>query len=197
MTNGKLIIITGPAASGKSTIAKGLQAELARDGDLWLVMELDVFGRALPRDWISVGTHQGRYAQRGFVYKRTDDDSIELFLGADGRRVLAAFHRSMAAIVKSGMNVICETVVYDDDDWKDWCEKLSGISSCWVKLSAPIGVLQDREQADRSRIFQGLARGMSARKPAGAFDIEADTASEDVSAIVRRIAAFQSSRLRK
>src|SRR5262249_29171799 len=109
MRNGRLVVVTGPAAVGKSTIAKGLQAEFASRGDLWLKIELDLFGRGLPRDWISLGTHQGSYAGRGFTYARANDDSIELVLGPDGRRVLSAFHRSIAAVAKAGLNVICET----------------------------------------------------------------------------------------
>jgi chloramphenicol 3-O-phosphotransferase len=191
MTNCKLIVVTGPAAAGKSTIAKALQEDLTRDGDLWLVMELDIFGRALPRDWISLGKHEGRHAERGFVYKRAIDNSVGLVLGSDGRLVLGAFHRTMATIVNAGLNVICETIVYDGDDWDDWCEAVSGIPTCWVKLSAPIGVLEQREQEHRLRTFHGHARGMSAREPVGTFDIEADTATEQITSIVKRIAAFQ------
>jgi chloramphenicol 3-O phosphotransferase len=191
---GKLIVVTGPAAAEKSTIAKGLQAELAANGDLWLLMELDVFGRSLPRSWISFGSHHGVYAQLGFVYERASDDSIELVLGIDGRRVLKAFHRSVAAIAKSGLNVICETILYDDDDWNDWSDSLFGLSACWVKLSAPIDVLEERERVDQTRTFRGLARGMSARKSVGKFTVEADTSSENANAIVRRIVAILSDR---
>ena len=94
MTATRLIAITGPAAVGKSTVARELQSELVRSGELWLVIELDIFARGLPRDWISLGKHQGRYAERGFVYARGQDGSLELGLGSDGRRVLSAFHRS-------------------------------------------------------------------------------------------------------
>jgi hypothetical protein len=116
MTVNKLIAITGPAAVGKSTVARELQSELIRSGELWLVIELDTFARGLSRDWISFGKHQGRYAERGFVYARGQDGGIELRVGPDGRSVLAAFHRSVAAIARSGVGVICETIVYDDDD---------------------------------------------------------------------------------
>ena len=64
----KLIAITGPAAVGKSTVAKRLQAAFAGNDDLWLVMELDAFGRGLPRDWIALGAHAGRNAKRGYAY---------------------------------------------------------------------------------------------------------------------------------
>jgi chloramphenicol 3-O-phosphotransferase len=187
MTASKLIAITGPAAVGKSTVAKELQSELVRSGEIWLVIELDTFARGLSRDWISLGKHQGRCAERGFVYARGQDGSIELRLGSDGRSVLAAFHRSVAAIVKSGVGVICETIVYDDDDWRDWSEALCDISACWVKLSAPLATLEARERADRTRIFQGLARGMSARRSVGKYNFEADTGAEAASAIARRI----------
>ena len=187
----KLIAITGPAAVGKSTVAKGLQAVFARNGDLWLVIELDAFGRSLPRDWIALGAHIGRNAERGYAYTRAIDGRIELALGPDGRRVLRAFHRSVAAVVRSGVNVICETIVFDDEDWSDWSESLNSIPVCWVRLSAPVTILEAREKADRSPIFQGLARGMSSKTPVGVFDLEADTAIEDATAIVQRIVAAQ------
>jgi chloramphenicol 3-O phosphotransferase len=187
MTVNKLIAITGPAAVGKSTVARDLQSELIRSGELWLVIELDTFARGLSRDWISFGRHQGRYAERGFVYARGQDGSIELRVGPDGRSVLAAFHRSVAAIARSGVGVICETIVYDDDDWRDWSESLCDISVCWVKLSAPLPTLEAREDADRTRVFQGLARGMSARQSVGKYDLEADTGAEAASAIAHRI----------
>lgn len=187
MKLGELVVVTGPATVGKSTVAKALQSEGVAHGALWLAVEIDVFARALPRDWISVDTHAGRYAEHGFVYARADDGSIQLTLGSDGRRVLSAFHRSVAAIVRSGVSVVCETIVYDDDDWTDWSEALNGIVPCWVRLSAPIAILEGREKADRSRVFQGLAQGMAARRPVGRYDIEADTSTETVSAIVGRI----------
>src|SRR5580765_4858774 len=112
MAVGKLIVVTGPAAVGKSTVTKALQKELTRSGELWLAIELDVFARSLPRPWIAWGDHRGRNAAQGFVYARGSDGSLELELGSDGRRVLSAFHRSVAAVVTSGVSVICETIVY-------------------------------------------------------------------------------------
>jgi chloramphenicol 3-O-phosphotransferase len=131
MEPGTVVLITGPAAVGKSTVARGLQAELGRNGALWLVLELDVFARALSRDWIAAGGREGRFAGRGFIYRRTDDGSIDLVLGAEGRRVLTAFHRSVAAIARSGVDLICETIIYDDADREDWSSALAGLSTTW------------------------------------------------------------------
>jgi chloramphenicol 3-O-phosphotransferase len=185
----KLVAITGPAAVGKSTVARALQSELARRGELWLVMELDLFGRGLPRDWVAMGSHAGRHAASGFTYARAADGSVALELGADGRRVLAAFHRSVAAVVRSGVNVVCETIVYDDEDWSDWSAALRGVPARWVNLRAPVAVLEDREGSDRSRVFRGLARGMSARAAVGRYEVEADTSAEPAAAVVQRIVA--------
>jgi chloramphenicol 3-O-phosphotransferase len=188
MSGGRVVGITGPAAAGKSTVAKALQAELVRDGELWLVVELDTFGRSLPREWISLGEREGRHADLGFIYSRGDDGGIELRLGADARRVLHAFHGAVAAMAKSDVNVICETILYDDADWADWLDALGDTRMCWVKLSAPLATLESREKADRNAAFLGLAKGMSARPSVGDFNILADTEAEEIGAIVERIA---------
>ena len=58
MTDIKLIAITGPAAVGKSTVARALQLEFVRSGDLWLVIDLDSFARGLPQG-VGLGTIDG------------------------------------------------------------------------------------------------------------------------------------------
>ena len=186
MTTGNLIVITGPAAVGKSTVTKALQKEFSRSGELWLVLELDMFARGLPRSWIAWGEQQGRNAERGFVYARRDDGSLGLELGSDGRKVLAAFHRSIAAVVSSGVNVVCEAIVYDDADWADWLRAVHEVPACWVKLTAPLAILEEREK-ERAEPARGLARGMLGRPLVGRYDVEADTAAEAATAIVARI----------
>jgi chloramphenicol 3-O-phosphotransferase len=186
MATGKLIVVTGPAAVGKSTVTKALQKELTRANELWLAIELDVFARSLPRPWIAWGDYRGRNAAQGFVYARRPDGSLQLELGADGRRVLAAFHRSVAAVVGSGVSAICETVVYDEVDWDDWSAALKGIRPCWVRLTAPSSVLEARE-SERAEMARGLGRGMAARPSVGNYDVEADTSTEATESIVARI----------
>lgn len=186
MAVGKLIVVTGPAAVGKSTVTKALQKELTRSGELWLAIELDVFARSLPRPWIAWGDYRGRNAAQGFVYARRPDGSLELELGSDGRRVLSAFHRSVAAVVTSGVSVICETIVYDDADWRDWSDSLGAVRSCWVRLTAPVAVLDEREQ-ERAALAQGLGRGMAARRAVGRYDVEVDTSAETTDTIVGRV----------
>ena len=187
-SNARLIAITGPAAVGKSTLARALQAELGRHGELWLLLELDVFARALSRDWIGVGkSRRGAHADAGFVYSRNRDGGVGLTIGADGRRMLAAFHRSVAAVVRSGVNVVAETIVYDDADWSDWRDALTDLATTWVRLFAPLDVLRAREDAEETRLFKGLAQGMMSRPAVGRYDVEIDTAFEPVGAGVARV----------
>jgi len=182
-----LIVVTGAAATGKSTLARALQIELVRKGDFWHVLPVDLFARGLSLAWFSFRSHQGRFADRGFVYGRGEGDGVDLRLGPDARRLLAAFHRSVAAVVQSGLQVICEGIVYDEEDWLDWCQAVAGIPTFWIRLSAPLAVLEAREQGDRTRIFRGLARGMNSRAVSGKYDLEADTSVEAAQAIVYRI----------
>jgi chloramphenicol 3-O-phosphotransferase len=188
LTAAKLILVTGPAAVGKSTITKALQSTLTRDGELWLAIEIDTFAQALPRRRISWGEHHGRYAERGFVYQRTPSDTIELGLGTDGRRVLEAFHQSVTAVVRSGVSVMCETIVYDDEDWVHWSNSIGDIDARWVKLTAPIAVLEARE-TEWPPSSRGLARGMVEKRSIGSYDVEVDTSAESTAAIVCRVIA--------
>ena len=185
----RLIAITGPAAVGKSTVARGLQAALSRDGELWLLMQLDDFGRSLSRHWIAVGDQRGRYAERGFTYAADASGAIGLALGPDARRVLAAFHRAVAAVVRSGVDVVCETIVHDNEDWTDWTAALDGLPVFWVRLTAPIDALEARERDRQGPLARGLARGMASGRLVGRVDLEADTLAEDARAIVARITA--------
>ena len=181
-----MIIVTGPAAAGKSSLVRSLQTRFSREDEHWLIFELDSFGRGVPVDWLAFGKHVGRFAARGFVYGPGETGGIKLTLGPDGRRVLAAFHRAVAATVASGMDVLCESIVYDDADHRDWLEALGEIEATWVRLSASIELLEERERGDRSRLFQGLARGMSARPAVGTYDFEGDSGTQSVDELVER-----------
>jgi len=186
----RLIAITGPAAVGKSTLARALQSELGRNGELWLVLELDVFARGLSREWIGMGRkRRGAYADAGFVYTRDPDGSVGLTIGVDGRRMLSAFHRSIESVVRSGVNVIAETIVHDTADWEDWRDALGDVQTTWVRLFAPLDLLQVREHADETRVFKGLAQGMMSRPAVGRYDVDADTSAETLDAIVGRVVA--------
>jgi chloramphenicol 3-O-phosphotransferase len=182
-----LVVITGPAATGKSTLARALQADLARRGELWLLTELDAFGRGLPREWIAWEGRRGRFADLGFSYDRNSEGAVSLNLGPDGRRVMAAFHRSVAAIAGAGVNVICEAIVQDMEDWADWNAALSGLAPIWVRLHTPVATLEAREQS-RGGAVRGLGRGMSARAHIGTYDVEADTSEVTPEDLANRIA---------
>lgn len=184
---GRLVVVTGPAAVGKTTVARALQKHLSRDGDFWLVMDLDVFARGISMRWLSFGDRGGRYADRGFTYAPAPSGGIELTLGADGRRVLAAFHRSVAATVALGVDVVAEAAIYDADDRRDWSVALGEIEATWVRLTASVDELAARERANPSRVFHGLAEGMSARPVVGSFDVVADTGAETLEDIVHRV----------
>jgi chloramphenicol 3-O phosphotransferase len=184
-----VVIFGGPPASGKSTISRRLQTELSRAGELWVVLNFDLFALSMPRAWFSAGKHQGQFAEKGYSFRQTDNGTTRSS-GVDARRLHAAFHRSVAAVAHSGLNVICETTVLDEADHADWVAALSGLSVFWIGLHAPLAVLEARERADATRAVQGLARGM-AREDVWApeYDVEIDTSLEELEAVVRRLAA--------
>ena len=70
-SQGSVVVLTGPPASGKSTLARALQGKLSALGSPWLYNGVDAFADSLRRDWSSFEGNGGQFAERGFTYKET------------------------------------------------------------------------------------------------------------------------------
>src|SRR3954454_10356082 len=120
---GRIVVLNGATSAGKSSLAKELQRRYAADGQPWLVIALDDFFARAPRDWFRIGQHIGSHAEQGMVFE-TINGVIERRVGPFGRTVLAAYRAAVAAMARSGLDVIVDEVLLSAEDWAGWKHEL-------------------------------------------------------------------------
>jgi chloramphenicol 3-O phosphotransferase len=103
--------------------------------------------------------------------------------------MLQGYHRAVAALARSGVNVIVEEVMISEWEWEDWADSLEGVDVRWVAVRCDVDVVERRE-VERGDRYRGLARGtaiVTHRYPG--YDIEVDTTSRAVEELAAEIVA--------
>jgi len=161
MEQGKVIFLNGTSSSGKSTTAKLLQQRL---DEAFLHVQMDDFFNMVP-----IG------------YK----DDIEVC-----GRMLAGFHRSIAALVKTNNNVIVDHVLFHDAWLKECAELLRDDYVLFVGVHCLLPELErrEKERADRG---EGWAREQYEVIHIGkVYDVEVDTSVSTPEECVEQIITF-------
>ena len=133
--SGRLIILNGVSSSGKTTLASAFRDERAASGEFWLLIGIDDFLSKLPVQWLDLGlaAGPGSLARDGLQFE-TSANGRELRVGATCRQLLHAYHSAVAAAVRSGLDVIVDDVVIDDEVLRDWLEVLDELEPTWVAV---------------------------------------------------------------
>ncbi len=161
MEQGKVIFLNGTSSSGKSTTAKLLQQRL---DEAFLHVQMDDFFNMVPAQ-----------------YK----DDIEVC-----GRMLAGFHHSIAALVKTNNNVIIDHVLFHDIWLKECMELLRDNDVLFVGVHCSLPELErrEKERADRG---EGWAREQyEVIHTNKVYDVEIDTSTSTPEECVEQIIAF-------
>jgi chloramphenicol 3-O phosphotransferase len=155
---GEVIALNGTSSAGKTTLAAEMQHQLITRSTCWVILGIDDFLGKLPAPWVGY-RETGAHADEGVNFERVGDD-IVFRAGPVGRAVLAGYRRAVAAVARSGVNVIVDEVVLDDEAWAQWDSELEGLDPFWVRVDCPIEVCERREHARADRL-PGLARSQA------------------------------------
>ncbi len=173
---GTVIILNGASSSGKTSIAKALQALFDAP---FLDAGLDRFIWMLPK----------RYLDRPLW-----DDVLGLNTeaGLTGHRLVTAMHRAIVALSQAGSNVVADHVLVESDWVDDAAALFADLPAYLVGVRCPLEVLEQRERDRRDRTL-GQARAQHTVVHAtvlshGGYDVEVDTSVDDPQACARRIA---------
>jgi chloramphenicol 3-O phosphotransferase len=135
MITGKIVFINGTSSSGKTTIVRALQRKLKEP---FLEAGIDKFIWMLPE----------RYLDRPLwddVLGQADK------AGVTGQALIYGMHHAIAELSKSGINVIADHVLIEQD-WVKECAKLfADLPAYLIGILCPLEVLEQRERKRKNR----------------------------------------------
>ncbi|MFE6615158.1 chloramphenicol phosphotransferase CPT [Amycolatopsis sp. NPDC057786] len=167
-----VIVLNGGSSSGKSGIARCLQAVLP---DPWLTLGVDTLIDAMPS---------------------TVDDGIDFAadgavnVGSSFRRLEDAWMAGVAAMVRAGARVIIDDAFLGGAaSQQRWRDALDGLEVLWVGVRCDGAVAAGREMARGDRVT-GMAETQAEIVHRGVvYDLEVDTGVNEALVCAREIAA--------
>ncbi|MFH8793363.1 chloramphenicol phosphotransferase CPT [Streptomyces sp. NPDC017941] len=171
----QVIVLNGGSSSGKSGIARCLQAVLPEP---WLSFGVDTFVDALPAAM--------RASDAGIEFAENGAVTV----GDDFRALEAAWIEGVAAMARAGARVIVDEVFLGGaQSQRRWRRALDGVPVLWVGVRCPAGVAAGRETARGDRIAGMAAIQADLVHQGVRYDLEVDTAHHEAIACARTIAA--------
>jgi len=166
----QVIVLNGGSSSGKSGIARCLQA-------------------LLPGPWLTLGTDTlvGALPPTGLIEFPPDGSVV---VGPEFRVVEAAWIAGVAAMARAGARVIVDEVFLGGAaSQRRWADALDGLPVLWVGVRCDAAVATGREVARGDRTA-GMAAAQAELVHRGVrYDLEVDTAAAEAMDCARSIAA--------
>ena len=171
----QVIVLNGGSSSGKSGIARCLQAILP---DPWLAVGTDMLVDAMPASMQATGACIEFAADGG------------VSVGPEFRALEAAWIEGVAAMARAGARVILDEVFLGGAaSQQRWLKPLEGLDVLWVAVRCDSAVAVGRELARGDRV-QGMAAKQAEIVHQGVvYDLEVDTTHTEALACAEIIAA--------
>jgi chloramphenicol 3-O phosphotransferase len=179
---GWVLVLNGTSSSGKTSLGRALQERWA--GPL-LDAGLDRHLEMLPRRYL------GAAWPEVYAYAYTADGSIaSVTVGPVGEQLHRAMHRSVAALARSGVDVVVDHVLLERRWAVDLAQVLEGVPAALVGVRCPVDVLAARERARADRtVGQSVAQHQAVHSH-GAYDVEVDTSVLTADEAAERVVAW-------
>lgn len=170
---GKAIVLVGVSSVGTTAVAEELQAMLREP---YLHVGLDHFFSMFPYEW----RDHPRGPGPGFWVEQTEDPDgsprARIRYGEAGARLLAGMRAAVNALLAAGNNVILDEMPIDDSIVPAWRREMRAASTLWVRLTAPLPVLEERERGRVKGRQLGNSRGHLDVHVGEEWDLVVDTA---------------------
>jgi len=165
-------VLVGVSSVGKTSVAEQLQLALREP---YLHVGLDHFLSMFPYEWRDHPRRPGP----GFWVDQTPgaggSPSARIYYGEAGERLLTGMRAAVNALLATGNNVILDEMPVDDSIMPAWRRDLRSGSTCWVRLTASLAVLEARERARTKGQQLGNSRGHFDVQAGDEWDLVIDT----------------------
>lgn len=152
---GIVIILNGPSSAGKTSIQKAFQKKAKRH---FLRVGIDTFFDALIEEPDLSTFHQDKKLEQltptgeliRSIELTTDENKfpiVPLKIGPAGDRIIFGMHSAIAAYAEAGNNLIVDYILYNPAWTEDLKEKLKGEKTYFIKVHAPLEVIEQREKS--------------------------------------------------
>jgi chloramphenicol 3-O phosphotransferase len=171
----QVIILNGGSSSGKSGIARCLQAVLP---DPWLVFGVDSLIQAMPVS-VQASAMGIEFAPGG-----------EVVVGPEFRTLEAAWMEGVAATARAGARIIVDDAFLGGAaSQQRWQKALGALQVLWVGVRCASAVAAGREIARGDRVTGMAASQAEAVHQGVAYDLQVDTTHTEALDCARAIAA--------
>ncbi|WP_329046349.1 chloramphenicol phosphotransferase CPT [Amycolatopsis sp. NBC_01488] len=167
----RVIVLNGASSSGKTTLARALQAVLP---DPWLTFGVDTLLTGMPLSGAGIDI--------------TPDG--EVTVGDAFRALEAAWIAGIAAMVHAGARIVVDEVFLGGGaSQRRWLAAFDGLDVLWVGVHCAVEVATARELARGDRIAGMAARQANLVHDGVRYDVEADTSDTDPATCAKAVAA--------
>ncbi len=186
---GTILILNGASSSGKTTLLRLLQNQLAEP---YLEAGIDKFIWMLPKRYLDAPDWHKIFEYHW--YEQDGQPKLEICAGPQGKVLFSGMHQAIAALAKSGNNVLADHVLIEPE-WVAECARLfSGLPAYLIGVRCPIEILEERERARKDRTL-GQARAYHEKVHThGIYDLEVDTGRDGPETCARQVLDFLAAR---
>ena len=191
--HGRLVVLNGVSSAGKTTLASAFRDARAAVGEFWFLVGIDDVLSKLPAQWVDLGlaSGEGSYVNDGMRFE-TGPNGVSLRVGSVCRQLFEVYHRTVAAAVRLGLNVLVDDVVVDQATRDDWFRVLDGLDPTWVAIRCAPEIADQRERTrgDRPIGMAGVQQDVIHRGIPYAIEIDTGslTPGEALTALLRGLA---------
>ncbi len=159
MQTGTILLLNGTSSSGKTSLVHALQAILEPP---FLDAGIDKFIWMLPE----------RYLERPLWDQVLGWAS---HAGPVGHQLMSGMHQAIAALARTGNNVIADHVLVEPRWLEECAELFYDLPAYLIGVRCPLDVLEQREKARRNRTLGQASAQFDLVHVPGIYDLEVDT----------------------